>query len=843
MSDRIIIGVKCQAKSDPNLGLVNVIAEEVNGKLVAITEENFCQTKQVFIVGRYDEIEKFDTHQLFKLQVSLSQTPPGQEKTGVQCKYKAYGQYVSKLQPNDLGEVIQAELPEANDRSLYVDILPLTRYLLIKDKKGDFYGPFDWELSKTELNEIRIDLKIITGGNLGRTGRTLQICKVLSAHGTQKTLEINTIFGKKIFIQNISNFITGQGVSFLDYASDLDIINNIKNLAGDNVGRNLDRKSFNALVQLASNSSKANEALFKNRIEKFQSILNNRIEFLDILNETFIGFLRKDLGEKYLNEYIQNNKTKFIDSLKKDKEFELNDELKRRQDELSSIETDLISKRKEKATLNDELLEAKRKTENATLDNQLDYSNKLELQLRNKIAELKQEEDNLLKRINEIKVEAEKYNKFKSIADLIIEKENIIKYLDSKTQNNRAELKELEEETKKAEVEIRKKLRIMKPYVDHLNGAFGVEDTKVSDIKVQTINFVSKQLIPDQRSLVESVKSRLNAQGRDFDDHAILNLLISTQQSFITFIAGLPGVGKTSLCNLFTHVQGLTKRSHKVQVARGWTSIKDIIGFYNPLNDKFQPASTGLYEFLSAINSEADNEQINPMCYITLDEANLSSIEHYWSSFMGMTDSTVTQEIQLGQEKFNIPTSLRFLATINYDGTTEPLSPRILDRASVIILSPNDISLPQAIDLSTLQDLPISAKDMHSTFGLFKDFPRLEENEQIAFNSIKEVLKDQTPDKGRSIHISQRKIAAIHHYCGRAREIMDEDGNEPVALDWAVLQHVLPQVTGHGSKFGTRLQTLKKCLEDHGLEKSAEHLSRMIDHGQNDLHSYEFFCW
>ncbi|EXB29760.1 hypothetical protein J540_4219, partial [Acinetobacter baumannii 1440422] len=188
----------------------------------------------------------------------------------------------------------------------------------------------------------------------------------------------------------------------------------------------------------------------------------------------------------------------------------------------------------------------------------------------------------------------------------------------------------------------------------------------------------------------------------------LVNLLIYTQQSFVTFLAGLPGVGKTSLSRLFIDGQGLTNRFKEVSVARGWTSQKDLIGFFNPLANRFQPSQTGLYEFFHALNEESKKKQKdNAMAYILLDEANLSPIEHYWASFMGMTDSKKHMELKLGQDTIKIPKHLRFLATINYDSTTEPLSPRIIDRAPIIVLdsSYNDSDFKNSFE-ETLCELP-----------------------------------------------------------------------------------------------------------------------------------------
>ena len=68
---------------------------------------------------------------------------------------------------------------------------------------------------------------------------------------------------------------------------------------------------------------------------------------------------------------------------------------------------------------------------------------------------------------------------------------------------------------------------------------------------------------------------------------------------------------------------------------------------------------------------------------ILLDEANLSPIEYYWAEFMRVADrSSETAMIDIGETKeIYIPETLSFVATINYDQTTEELSPRLIDRS------------------------------------------------------------------------------------------------------------------------------------------------------------------
>ena len=128
-----------------------------------------------------------------------------------------------------------------------------------------------------------------------------------------------------------------------------------------------------------------------------------------------------------------------------------------------------------------------------------------------------------------------------------------------------------------------------------------------------------------------------------------------------------------------------------ISVGRGWTTTQDFVGYYNSLRDSFQPSKTGLYQFLSHKHNDF-------LKLVLLDEANLSSIEHYWSDFLSICDDFENNKfLDLGilnsTDRFLfLPPSLRFIATINNDSTVEPLSDRLLDRAAIISLNNDQIA-------------------------------------------------------------------------------------------------------------------------------------------------------
>ena len=201
------------------------------------------------------------------------------------------------------------------------------------------------------------------------------------------------------------------------------------------------------------------------------------------------------------------------------------------------------------------------------------------------------------------------------------------------------------------------------------------------------------------------------------------------------------------------------------------------------------------------------------------------------------------RNIILGNDTLNIPDYLRFIATINYDGTTEPLSPRLINRCPIIILdNPSDTTEHDVITQSIIESQPIAAVSMKELFGTSQKVPELEAVELAIYSQIKKVLVDVDANYGRPISISPRKENAIYQYCGKARMLMNVD-NDLMALDFAIQQNVLPLIQGHGSKFAKRLELLKTILVDNDLKESARTLQRIIAFGESDLQSFDFFCW
>ena len=394
------------------------------------------------------------------------------------------------------------------------------------------------------------------------------------------------------------------------------------------------------------------------------------------------------------------------------------------------------------------------------------------------------------------------------------------------------------------EYELKKKLFDMKPYVDALTGFTPEHEENTKVYKTKTIKTPAdkKTFLDSRDQLIDQLENYFISEKRTYSRHAVANYLISTQQSFMTVIAGLPGVGKTSLVRLLTNGLGVSARLLEVAVGRGWSSSRDLVGYFNPLTGKFQGSPTGFYDFLKQTHEDIVDEDAN--AFVLLDEANLSPIEHYWSSFMGISDNPDRGRLRLGNEVYDISKNVRFIATINYDTTTEPLSPRMIDRCPIIVLGESESELesePSEV-LAAQTGLVYPGSVMEEWFGNPTAEMALNPNDVRILEELIQATTSSTAANGKPIILSARKRDAIVRYCKRAYPIMRTE-RDNLAIDYAVAQHVLPLINGQGEMYRNRIVGIQTILEKYHLDISSKLITRILESGKQDLDSYNFFSW
>ncbi|PWJ44679.1 ATP-binding protein [Sediminitomix flava] len=360
---------------------------------------------------------------------------------------------------------------------------------------------------------------------------------------------------------------------------------------------------------------------------------------------------------------------------------------------------------------------------------------------------------------------------------------------------------------------------------------------------------VEGEKVKDLKELVNLTHQAFQQSGRQYSEHFIANLLISTHQNNLTLFWGLPGTGKTTLCRMLMQMLAPTERQLQIPVARGWTSQKDLVGFANPISKRFHRSASGLYDLLKQLDGEFKEEWYwdTPYAYTLLDEANLSPLEHYWAMFYNHADSVVNNKdglvLQLGNgEEIHYANNLRFLGTINMDRTTEDLSPRMLDRANIIRLD-----LPSNMQLSPINDyqgepLSITMQQILQFFNL-QDFKTVTGGQTVKFNDIEVEDKFNYVVKQLSkigVQISPRVKMSIISYCNVAQSVMAEQFRP---LDYCIAQRLLTKIDVQGSHAVHTLRNLLDFINDFALKDSraSQILSKIIEKGEREGYSHNYF--
>lgn len=842
---REIIVYKLDAQqNNPTLGYLRVVAEKLDDTYIPLNETNFCLSGKVFVTHGYEDIDsRYGDFELFRVLVKETEFRTEVDvRSERNCEYVTKSSEASSLKPREIVEIVPASLPNPNNMVVPVSVIPSTVYIYLNDA-GVCYGPFKWvEDAENQIMLKKLDSPL-PGKGKGLANGT--IYKANFEDVKQYVLDCPLVEGDRFFFEGMADLHNDPSLERMDYFSDEDIVNNFVKLSKD-IGFSNKKIDLAYLEVNVKKHPKHGHKESMDKLKLLRGIHNDQALFRSEAVDEFGKFLRSDVGEEVIKSHINNNKDFYLSEIRDDYRAKLEDEFIGRSNDLAKL--------KEKIALN--------KQELIDLGRDIEETNKIKINSNaigilkendNLTAEVEQKKQ-LLENLNEqIKPLQEKYNKYSSMEEMEKELASIkfgIEYELKRKLEIKEDVTRLEVLYNQDEDKLRTKLFEMKPFVEVINGNIGITSQNAIKDVSQGVTYIETPK-DNAQNIIKHIEHGLRGENRNFSILDVINVTVTLQQSFISFLAGLPGGGKTTLARLIAKIYGIQdSRFLDVPVARGWTGQRDLIGFFNPISNKFQSSSTGMYEFLSALSDEADDETIDAaLALVLLDEANLSSMEHYWSSFMGMTDSRGTEALRLGNKDVRITDNLRFISTVNYDSTTEHLSPRLIDRAPVIVLEPNTIitTSNQRIDEddAPLINVPISYSTMEKYFGRTDDVPEFVGPEVTVYDAVKGVLEARDSELGKPVIISNRKEIAIRQYCNKARPLMREFSTDDdlLAIDYAILQMILPLLRGHGKSFGKRLAKLREVMADFELDRSVSYLDTIISNGHAESNTYDFFCW
>lgn len=384
---------------------------------------------------------------------------------------------------------------------------------------------------------------------------------------------------------------------------------------------------------------------------------------------------------------------------------------------------------------------------------------------------------------------------------------------------------------------------ILRKVVAAVSGVNLRENDKESIIEYRALRSDEDSMTDDE--IVDAIFEAINHRaGRQISRNDTINLLICLTQGYITTFAGLPGTGKTSLCNILAGSLGLTnddagRRFTEINVENGWTSYKDYVGYYNPLAKTYEKSNTAVYDAMHLLSKEQGHASGLPPYVFLLDEANLSPIEHYWSPFLRACDTFQEDGTPLslgGTEIWRLPNHVRFLATVNFDHTTEALSHRFLDRSWVITLDPDytDADFTQVnIVKEFATESAFSINRLNKAFSMLANDTLNQDNALFLEDLIRTC-------RSHSFTISPRSQLMMKRFIATASRLMSlkSKDSQYAPLDYAFSQKVLPQIVGPAENVGALVDDLTdKCSQ---LKTTMKQLDKMRAFGK-DSGFYQYF--
>ena len=357
----------------------------------------------------------------------------------------------------------------------------------------------------------------------------------------------------------------------------------------------------------------------------------------------------------------------------------------------------------------------------------------------------------------------------------------------------------------------------------------------------------SKPLAPvsDERKLVENLRADLARQGLRFAGDFVANVYICLKAESLNLIIGPPGYGKSMLVTAMARSLGHQDAFLPITVRRSWAEDRHLLGFFDTFNNRYDPGPTRLVPRM--LQAAADWEKVKKGIYIVLlDEFNLAAPEYYFAQLLQVLPSDdARREVALYDptgvpatgfpDRVSLGPNLRFWGTINYDETTERLSPRTLDRTGMIFLGDSDVRPASDEDSPPMSG--VSGQDLFAKYR--REHSDCPDDRWELVSSVIDVLRGTDVGLGPKVELSPRVQNGIRRYLANSVGVLDPK----TATDFVVQQRLLPVVRGRGDEFVSRIRRLAELLAKQNLNRSARHVEDALRRSESQFGEVDFLSY
>ncbi len=361
---------------------------------------------------------------------------------------------------------------------------------------------------------------------------------------------------------------------------------------------------------------------------------------------------------------------------------------------------------------------------------------------------------------------------------------------------------------------------------------------------------------------IRGIQEVMEADGYVVSSAELANFFLAMTVSPLVILTGISGTGKSLLPRKFAKFT----KSHfqSIPVQPQWSDNSDLFGYVPTL--AAQSFVQG--KIIDSLLTAKRNPDV--LTIALLDEMNLAPVEHYFSDFLSVSESRERKDdhhigsaplpIDLPSapepafasicselKGIELPHNLRVVGTANMDETTHLFSPKVLDRAFTIEFDDPDLTIfansgQNASDFLSFENLAKAVINPANAITIMEAQAQSQDLfEQIAswLNEIQGILSPA------GIKFGYRTRDAILLYLHFWREFGLSDVLAGcAALDFCILQKILPKISGSGDALEEALNKLTQWLDRQSeakddlvgieaeflgsLERSREKVGRML---------------
>jgi len=352
----------------------------------------------------------------------------------------------------------------------------------------------------------------------------------------------------------------------------------------------------------------------------------------------------------------------------------------------------------------------------------------------------------------------------------------------------------------------------------------------------------------------KGLEKAMAGQGFVITAGELANFYLALLVSPLVIMTGISGTGKSRLPRLFAELIGASFAS--IPVKPQWDDNSDLFGYTSNLNQ-------GVFvkgEVTSVLQAAA--AELTKPSFVLLDEMNLAAVEHYFSDFLSVIEtrrrsgaSIITDALPIdlpqkgaaGEDPYAalralyLPNNVRVVGTANMDETTRNFSPKVLDRAFSIEFNEVDLTaFPAAtggqVSAEPFRQLGKRLVDPQNPITVSEGYKQQAQLFDDVSGLIEEVRTILEPAR-LSFGYRPRDASCLYMWHWK-KDNLEALLPYNTALDYCILQKVLPKIYGQGERLRAALENLERWLQGEAvldleadparqLLRSAEKVKRM----------------